>query len=234
MNFANTGLSQGQLCVFHNLAEDYSTITVYVAPPGQRDLPPLDENNDMHFESYGWRLITLRRSYGFNQCHQGITLRRIQFPLKNFVAMTIHKAMGETIGNVITKISSSQREYCLWQREQLYVIVSRVRKLEDVTFIGDKEETLTSVCILLKKTNQWANYCDAIIKSAANCLSATVPLTLVSPFRPSKIEVPSGDFGFVYQIISIKNTKFTYIGHCENMRKKLFEHNSSSSGLQNH
>ena len=60
--------------------------------------------------------------------------------LKNFVAITIHKAMGETIGKVITKISSSQREYCFWQREQLYVIVSRVRKLKILRLLVIKKK----------------------------------------------------------------------------------------------
>ena len=45
MNLPSVGLSQGQLCVFHSLAEDQSTITVNFAPPGQRDLPPKNEKS---------------------------------------------------------------------------------------------------------------------------------------------------------------------------------------------
>ena len=121
---------------------------LFILHPQGRDLPPKNENNEYLF---GWRLITLRRTRGFNQCFQNHTLRRIQFPLKKFVAMTGHKAMGETICKVVTKLSTSQREYCLWQREHLYVIVSRVRKLEHITFVGDKEETLSSIRTLLLK-----------------------------------------------------------------------------------
>ena len=102
--------------------------------------------------------------------------------------MTIHKAMGETIGKVVTRISFSEKQYCLWQREQLYVIVSRVRKMQDITFVGEASETLSAIRELLNKKNQWYEYCQRIVDTSANCSS--VPLPGVSIFRLTSRDRP--------------------------------------------
>ena len=114
------------------------------------------------------------------------------------------------------------------------MLVSRVRKLEHITFVGDKEETLSSIRTLLQKKNQWGAYCEAIINSAANCSSATVPLAAISPFRPAKIEVPNGDVRFVYQLISLKDNGVTFVRQTKNLRRTLFQHNSKSQSLHNY
>ena len=84
--------------------------------------------------------------------------------------MIIQKAMGETIGKVVTRISFSEKQYCLWQREQLYVIVSLVRKREDITFVGEASETLSAIRELLNKKNQWDEYCQRIVDTSATAL----------------------------------------------------------------
>ena len=66
------------------------------------------------------------------------TVRRTQLPVTNYVALTIHKLMGDTFGNLTTQISFTESKYNLWMASQLYVIMSRVKKLQNITFVGPK------------------------------------------------------------------------------------------------
>ena len=186
VNLPSYSISQGQLCVFQEYVDD--SITVYVAPPGIRSLPDTDAYGNYQFALSRWKLLTLRRISGFIVAYKGNSLRRTQFPLKNFLAMTIHKAMGETIGRVVTKISSVEREYCPWQRKQIYVIVSRVRCLSYITFLGNKTTTLSSIKTLLQKGNQWDTYTETIVDASSNCPQHVVNLVRYCPFRPNKLK----------------------------------------------
>ena len=112
---------QGQLCVLLSLDTiDSGTVTVALAPAGCRSIPPLPviENT--------WRCVVIGKETGvtFRLNHKTVC-RRIQFPLKLFVASTIHKTMGETLPMVATQIVGS-RDFALWLPEQLYVVMSRV------------------------------------------------------------------------------------------------------------
>ena len=223
MNLPQQSISQGQLCVFLNY--DNQQITVTVAPPGVRDLPPKETSGEFSFESNGWKQVALTRVAGFVHSRRGESLRRVQFPLKNFLAMTIHKSMGETIGKVVTRINSQQRDYCLWQREQLYVLVSRVRRLEDITFIGDKSITLSSIAQLLRKRNQWDQYTAELVNTSCNSVAVTLDLSKLSIFRPRKIIIPQCTFGYVYIIVSTRAINTFYVGETTDLRRRLHEHN---------
>ena len=224
MNLPEFGITQGQLSVFHFLHGD--CLSVWVAPPAVRKLPPRDLDGNLDFENYQWALVKLRRVCGFVHSRNGQSVRRNQFPVKNFLAMTIHKAMGETIGKVVTKINFNEKEYCLWQREQLYVIVSRVHRLEDITFIGNKEETLESISLLLSSGNQWDEYTTSLVNTACNCSDFSFDLTKLSIYRPMKISLPDRCCGFLYVIVSTKIVNTFYIGETRDLRRRLHEHNS--------
>ena len=224
INLPEHGVTQGQLCVFHLLESD--CLTVWVAPPAVRKLPPRDCVGNLEFENNKWASVNLRRICGFVHIRHGQSVRRNQFPVKNFLAMTIHKAMGETIGKVVTKINFNEREYCLWQREQLYVIVSRVHRLEDITFIGNKDETLESISLLLSTSNQWDEYTTTLINTASNCQDFNFDLNKLSIYRPMKISLPDTCCGFVYIIVSTKVVNTFYIGETRDLRRRLHEHNT--------
>ena len=106
-----------------------------------RCLPSKDNFGNFLFAENGWFRVAVHKQAGFVHSCRGFSIRRVQYPLKNFLAMTIHKSMGETIGKIVTKIDSVERDYNLWEREQLYVLVSRVHRLSDLTFIGKKEHS---------------------------------------------------------------------------------------------
>ena len=76
--------------------------------------------------------------------------------------------MGETIGKIVTKIDCFERAYSLGEKEQLYVLVSRVQHLKDLTFIGDKESTLLSLSQLLGRRTQWDDYMEQLVNTSCN------------------------------------------------------------------
>ena len=144
------------------------------------------------------------------------------------MAMTIHRAMGETIGESVTKIDCSEREYCLWKRGELYVLVSRKQHLGDITFLGEKTATLESIGKVLTQTSQWDEFTETLVRTSANQGDALFDLARVSPFRPRKIELPPGEIGFVYLLESTKDAMSTYVGQTSDLRRRLREHNSGN------
>ena len=203
-------------------------IDVIVAPPGVRKFPPRNSQGMYMFYENGWFDVSLYKQSGFVNNFHGSSIRRTQFPLKNFMAMTIHKAMGETIGKIITKIDCFEREYCLWEREQLYVLVSRVQNLGDITFLGDKHVTLEAIRRLLTQSSQWDEFTERLVNTASNQPSSSFNLANLSPFTPRKIELPPGEVGFVYLLVSTKDVTSTYVGQTSDLRRRLREHNSGS------
>ena len=62
--------------------------------------------------------------------------------------------MGDTFTLLATAISSiTSSENGLWLISQLYVLVSRVKYLNQLFFIGSKEDTLIAIDALLRKRN---------------------------------------------------------------------------------
>ena len=183
------------------------------------------------FEEEGWFEIVLHKQAGFVHNFKGSSIRRTQFPLKNFMAMTVHKSMGETIGKVVTRIDCFDRAYCLWEKEQLYVLVSRVQNLKDLTFLGDRETTLTSIKRLLGQTAQWDEYTEKLVETACNQETVVFDLAKTSPFKPRKVEVPNGDVGFVYLLVSTKDVSVSYVGETSNIKLRLREHNSGDGSF---
>ena len=154
--------------------------------------------------------------------------------------MTIHKSMGETIGKIVTKNDSVERDYNLWEREQLYVLVSRVQRLSDLTFIGTKENTLDAIKSLIKK-NLWDLYTEELVKTACNQSPAVFKVSKFSPFRPQNLEIPNEAVGFVFILVSIKDVSslclsakllFYVDGFLRKIQDKaLFAHFSTSTPL---
>ena len=63
-------------------------------------------------------------------------VRRKQLPLNNADISTIHTALGRTVDGVVTKISVQDSQYQLWERPMFLVIISRVRTLKNLKFVG--------------------------------------------------------------------------------------------------
>jgi len=129
-------LSQGQLCILDQLpnASDNSVL-VYVAP----DVEAIAQEHLLRDHLYtNWHLRRIPKVTGFTQGMGNLSVRRRQLPFVNYVSATCHKLMGDTFGRIATQVSVTEKKYNLWMASQLYVILSRVHQLKNVTFVGEK------------------------------------------------------------------------------------------------
>ena len=72
----------------------------------------------------------------------------------NFVALTTHKLMGDTFDKLATSISATDKSYALWMTAQNFVIVSRVKQLKKLIFVGDKTATLSAIKTLFQQRDR--------------------------------------------------------------------------------
>ena len=70
------------------------------------------------------------------------------------MAATCHKIMGDTLTEACTKVSAIDSMYRVWQSEQIYVIVSRVKSLSTLTFVGSESDTLAAIKSVLTKRKE--------------------------------------------------------------------------------
>ena len=220
VNMPSISAYQGQLCVLLSLDTiENGTVTIALAPAGCRSIPPLSVIKNR------WRCIVIGREIGvaYRLNHKTIC-RRIQFPLKLFVASTIHKTMGETLPMVATQIVGS-KDFALWLPEQLYVVMSRVRSLNQVTFVGSKESNKRAVLDLVCKKSQWAELTNEILTKISAC-DPTIDHARASPFPPSVKELPVQNLGFCYLLQSEPQQHLLYIGSTMSLVLRLREHNA--------
>ena len=220
VNMPSISAYQGQLCVLLSLDTiENGTVTIALAPAGCRSIPPLSVIKNK------WRCVVIGKETGvaYRLNHKTVC-RRIQFPLKLFVASTIHKTMGETLPMVATQIVGS-KDFALWLPEQMYVVVSRVRSLNQVTFVGSKESNKRAVLDLVCKKPQWAELTNEILtKSSAS--NPTIDHARASPFPPSVKELPNQNLGFCYLLQSEPQKHLLYIGSTMSLVRRLREHNA--------
>ena len=219
VNKPNVMAFQGQLCVLVSLDSlaDNGTVTVALAPAGCRSIPPVSVIRST------WRCIVLAKEIGVNiRLNHRTICRRIQFPLKLYVASTIHKTMGETLPTVATQIVGAQ-EFSLWLPEQLYVVMSRVRSLVDITFVGSKQSNEGAILSLLSKKSQWSELSTEILQKCSS-RDPTIFHGATNPF-PSTISIPQENVGYCYLIQSVPQNNLLYIGSTMCLNRRIREHN---------
>ena len=143
VNLEAAQLSQGQVGVVHEVPTGDS-VTVYIPDTSGGDVDITQAMLD-HEDYLNWRSVTLSRQTDFVQSFRKNSVRRIQIPLMNNVAMTTHKLMGDTFDKLVTSISTTDSSYALWMTSQVFVLVSRVKQLKNLTFVGDKTTTLGAI-----------------------------------------------------------------------------------------
>lgn len=135
-------IAQGQLCVLGDVPrQNEASVLVYLSPSNDIafDARFFEEQRHRH-----WKAVRVSRVDGFSINNKTNSLRRTQFQLVNYVALTVHKLMGDTFGSLSTCIYLNS-QYALWLPAQVYVIVSRVRHLKNLTFVGSRYEFVSSI-----------------------------------------------------------------------------------------
>ena len=143
--------------------------------------------------------------------------------------------MGGTLPMVATQIVGS-KDFALWLPEQLCVVMSRVRNLNQVTFVGTKEAKRAAVLGLVRKRSQWSELTSEILtKSSAR--DPTFFLANASPFPPTTRDLPTQNLGFSYFLQSFPQNELLYIRSTMSLLRRLKEHNAglgcSFAKLQN-
>ena len=81
----------------------------------------------------------------------GISMHRLQFPLKVCSGVTIHRAQATTLDRIVVDLRSG-----VFDHGQLYVALSRVRRPEDLCFLLRPEHVeLRNVVFKLLLNHRW-------------------------------------------------------------------------------
>jgi hypothetical protein len=222
--------SQGQLAVItsivfskQNPAAD-PIITVALVPSQVNNLQNLTVNSNWPTFTINKRitepLMVFDKSASFR-------VQRKQYPLVYAAVTTIHKAMGRTCKFVCTKISHTKGPYQIWQKQLFYVLVSRIEYLQNLLFVGNKQECLETIRHILHFRDRTTEYIAKMLIHL-NILSSSVstdPNFTISNFKPAEYKVAC-----VYLIVSSKKPNYWKVGQTENFSRRLSQHNSVQGG----
>jgi hypothetical protein len=221
--------SQGQLCIVTQLPDIHShKLCLKLIPPGERNFDPTNMP-----DLPGWELFALVPTPSPLVIVGGIghvKARRIQYRVTYYVSSTVHKALGETCYSIATQISTQQRKYRLWEREQLLVLISRVPSLDNIMFVTeDPNDTLMAIKKLVHQIPPWMKH----IQNVLTALDVTSNISTITHYdnpQPPPTDVshlPTSNLGFVYMLVSTTNRNFAYVGETANVHRRLLQHNSS-------
>ena len=157
-----------------------------------------------------WQKFTISKTTGFVfQTNDG-SVRRVQFPFCNYVALTVHKLMGDTFASLATSISATESKYSLWLTSQIYVIVSRVRTLSSLHFVCGVQQTLDAIksVLLTKHLHEESiyNFVNNLKNKQSSPTSIEILCTL---YLRHHFEVPVTENGFIYILISLADREFS-------------------------
>jgi hypothetical protein len=133
---------------------------------------------------------------------------------------------GDTLPLVATQITDTSREYRLWQKEQLAVLISRVSTCKDVIFVGERDDTRQAVERILGCSSKW----DALVDHYLSALDVAKEWSRFvareirqdcHPFLPVYRELPAADCGYVYLLVSMAKTTVWHVGHADNLKKAV-------------
>jgi len=77
--------------------------------------------------------------------------KRKQYRLKHHVTSSIHVAMGDSLQSMATEISRQNTNFKMWDKGQMIIILSRTKLAKETIFVGDKNDTLTALRLLLTR-----------------------------------------------------------------------------------
>ena len=221
------GIQQGQLCVLDFNSVTDNCVFVFVAPNIEAVTQTVLDNGDY----LQWRRVKVRKTPGYVQNYLRNSVRRFQFPLCNYVALTVHKLMGDTFAKLATSLSSVERKFALWLISQFYVIVSRVKYLNQLFFVGEKRETIDAIRTILRKRNlveeQIFNLFQSLKRSASNSRG---PAIIETPsYLRHHFDVPQTPNGYVSVFVSNANRRknIFLVRSCSNLSSELRRINST-------
>jgi len=216
--------------------KSFRDIYVYVAPRCLKDFKYNPLKSKETYVNEGWqkrKIGTNQNTHALNHTKKG---ERKQYGLKHFVTSTLHVLQGLTIEGIATEINMFSNEYNLWDVAQLLVLLSRTRRAKDIIFVGDHDTTIQSILKLMTMTSQWTDYIENVIRLVGNAgienenNVETNRIRIFNfesyPLEYRSIPIPRCNTGYVYFLVSVKDTSKTYIGQTMDLTKRINQHNS--------
>ena len=80
-----------------------------------------------------------------------VQAKRKQYGLRHYVSSTIHEAMGDTLPSVAIEISMRNKDFKIWDKGQMIVVISRTKRGKDTIFVGNKQDILAALKNLLTR-----------------------------------------------------------------------------------
>ena len=132
---------------------------------------------------------------------------------------------------MVTKVSLTDKLYKIWEKEQLLAILSRVSKLDDITFVGEELERELTLTAAIQQKSCWGTFINNLLEKLASTPSdLTLPTLnlLSSNVVPWNIVLPEHNVDFVYLLVSTKIPNVYFIGEAQENRRELKPINSGN------
>ena len=117
--------------------------------------------------------------------------------------------MGDTFPNLATSISASESKKSLWLTSQVYVIISGVRYLSSLHFVGGKTQIKNAIVKVLSTKHHHEESIYKFMQHMKNnkkqSVVTHVPCT--ANLR-NHFEVPATENGFVFVLVSMVDNTF--------------------------
>ena len=139
----------------------------------------------------------------------GVRAKRSQYGLRNRIACTIHKAMGDTISWVCTSVKDDDPRCGIWLKEQLVVLLSRTQYLSQISFVGTSMQTTGALRRIMQKKSQYMEYSNHILQVLTQNEDVLVQRVDNLPYRPCDDEIPDSNSGYSYCLVSLRDCQTT-------------------------
>lgn len=136
--------SQSQAAILFDLPNqenlnNWKKVKVLAAPPGVKDISFDPTASKEYYLAQGYKEVSVSTAPERSQTvGDNIQDHCKQYSLKHQVTSTIHAAMGDTLLKMATEIFRSDPNFCMWDKGQLVVILSRTKRARDSIFVGNK------------------------------------------------------------------------------------------------
>ena len=215
--------------------DNFLPVPILLAPEGVKHVP-LECTDRGSLLAHGWRdeLVDIAPLRSQSLSYASLRATRKQYGMKHHVSSTIHASMGHTLGIVATSISTTIPRYKLWEKEQAVVLLSRTKNAGNIIFVGNKNDTLDALVMLIQTRTQFAEYMEHIL----NVLTRTAnnPVSIINhttfPFRVCDVRLPEDNSGYCYILLSLQQQGTIYIGQTLHLGTRLAQHNSGFGGKQ--
>jgi hypothetical protein len=77
----------------------------------------------------------------------------------------VHAVMGSDFNRLIMSMSRTDSWYCLWEKEQAVVLLSRMFTARDLIFVGDRVDTIKALASLIQVRSQYTEFISHLLQT---------------------------------------------------------------------